>query len=505
MPFCLMNSHKSHLLAIDQGTTSTRAILFDGEARPLASHAVPLRQIYPANGWVEHDPREIWQATLDCCRAVLRGIPAGTVAAIGITNQRETSLVWDRKTGAPLYNAIVWQDRRGAARCAALKARGLEPGIAKKTGLLLDPYFSATKLEWLLKNVKGLKKRSVGESRSDQYKDICFGTIDSWLIWNLTKGQVHATDVTNASRTLLWNLKTRDWDESLLKLFGVPRAILPKVEESRGDFGHTDPMLLGAAIPILGVAGDQQAASFGQACFQPGDVKSTYGTGCFALVNTGRAVPRSKNRLLATALAQKQYAIEGSIFIAGAVVQWLRDELGILATAAESEVLARRARPAEGLYVVPAFTGLGAPYWEPQARGAILGLTRDAGKCEIVRAALDAVCYQTRDLLEAMRRDMAAAGLKRLRALKVDGGMVANDWFCQRLADLTGLAVERPKVTETTALGAAYLAGLGAGLFKNEKDIAARWALDRRFKPEMRNAERDGLYAGWKQAVSRVR
>jgi len=489
-----MNGRKSYLLAIDQGTTSTRAILFDGEARPLAVHAAALRQIYPANGWVEHDPGEIWQAALACCRAVLKGVAADEVAAIGITNQRETSLIWDKRTGAPLYNAIVWQDRRGAARCAALKKRGLEPGIARKTGLLLDPYFSATKLEWLLQNVKGLKGR-----------DLAFGTIDSWLIWNLTKGRVHATDVTNASRTLLWNLKRRDWDAGLLKLFGVPRAILPEVRESRGDFGRCDPLLLGAAIPILGVAGDQQAASFGQACFAPGDVKSTYGTGCFVLVNTGRTVPRSKNRLLATALAQKQYAIEGSIFIAGALVQWLRDELGLLATAAESEALAKRAGPAEGLYVVPAFTGLGAPYWEPQARGAILGLTRDMGKCEIVRASLDAVCYQTRDLLEAMRRDIAAAGLKRLRALKVDGGMVTNDWFCQRLADLTGLTVDRPKVTETTALGAAYLAGLGAELFRNEKDIAARWALDRRFRPAMTKTERDRLYTGWMAALSRVR
>jgi glycerol kinase len=489
-----VSGRKSYLLAIDQGTTSTRAILFDGTARPLVAHAVDLRQIYPANGWVEHDPAEIWQAVLACCRAVLKGVAAGEVAAIGITNQRETSLIWDKQTGAPLYNAIVWQDRRGAARCAALKKRGLEPGIAAKTGLLLDPYFSATKLEWLLQNVKGLKGR-----------DLAFGTIDSWLIWNLTKGRVHATDVTNASRTLLWNLKRRDWDAGLLKLFGVPRDILPEVRESRGDFGRSDPMLLGAAIPILGVAGDQQAASFGQACFAPGDVKSTYGTGCFALVNTGKTVPRSKNRLLATALAQKQYAIEGSIFIAGALVQWLRDELGLLATAAESEALAKRAGPAEGLYVVPAFTGLGAPYWEPQARGAILGLTRDMGKCEIVRASLDAVCYQTRDLLEAMRRDIAAAGLKRLRALKVDGGMVTNDWFCQRLADLTGLAVDRPKVTETTALGAAYLAGLGAGLFQNEKDIAARWALDRRFRPAMTKTERDRLYTGWMAALSRVR
>jgi len=493
MRFWRMNRIKSFILALDQGTTSTRAILFDAAGRPVRSHALPLRQIYPANGWVEHDPREIWQAALACAKAVLKGRDAGEVAAIGITNQRETSLIWDARTGAPLHNAIVWQDRRGAARCAALKKRGAEAGITRKTGLLLDPYFSATKLEWLLKNVKGLKNR-----------DIRFGTIDSWLIWNLTRGQVHATDVTNASRTMLWNLKTRDWDASLLKLFGVPRAILPDVRESRGDFGSTDPMLLGAAIPILGVAGDQQAASFGQACFAPGDVKSTYGTGCFALVNTGKTVPRSRNRLLATALAQKQYAIEGSIFVAGAVVQWLRDELGILATSPESESLAKRAKPAPGLYFVPAFTGLGAPYWNPQARGAILGLTRDVGRPEIVRAALDAVCYQTRDLLDAMRRDMAAAGLSRLRALKVDGGMVANDWFCQRLADITGLPVDRPVVTETTALGAAYLAGLGAGLFKSERDIAARWALDRRFVPAMKRAQRDRLYDGWLRAVTQV-
>src|SRR6185503_4667759 len=466
----------------------------DDQARPLRSHAVPLRQIYPANGWVEHDPREIWQAALECCRAVLKGEGADSVAAIGITNQRETSLIWNRKTGEPLYNAIVWQDRRGAARCAQLKKRGLEKSIGKKTGLLLDPYFSATKLEWLLKHVKGAKG-----------KDIAFGTIDSWLIWNLTRGRVHATDVTNASRTLLWNLTTRDWDDSLLKLFGVPRTLLPEVRESRGDYGVADPLLLGAPIPILGVAGDQQAASFGQACFSPGDVKSTYGTGCFALVNTGHRVPKSANRLLGTALAEKHYAIEGSIFIAGAVIQWLRDELGLLATSAESEVAAKRAKPAEGLYIVPAFTGLGAPYWRPEARGAIFGLTRDVGAAEIVRAALDAVCYQTRDLLEAVRKDMPSVGLKRLKALKVDGGMVTNDWFCQRLADLTGLPVDRPKVTETTALGAAYLAGLGAGLFRDARDISQRWALDRRFEPVLKKAERDRLYAGWMLAVSRVR
>lgn len=488
-----MNAIRRHILAIDQGTTSTRAILFDARGIPLRSHAEPLRQIYPANGWVEHDAGEIWAAVLACGRAVLQGLDATSVAAIGITNQRETSLIWDRKTGAPLHNAIVWQDRRSAPRCAQLKKRGLEKRITARTGLLLDPYFSATKLEWLLKHVKGLKGR-----------DIAFGTIDSWLIWNLTKGAVHATDVTNASRTMLWNLKTRDWDATLLKLFGVPRAVLPEVRESCGDFGRADPLLFGAAIPILGVAGDQQAASFGQACFRPGDVKSTYGTGCFALVNTGRTVPRSRNRLLATALAERQYAIEGSIFIAGAVVQWLRDELGVVASAPESESLAKQARETDGLYFIPAFTGLGAPWWDPGARGAILGLTRNIGRNEIVRAALDAVCYQTRDLLDAMKADMRAAGLARLRALKVDGGMVANDWFCQRLADLTGLPVDRPRVTETTALGVAYLAGLGANLFSGEKDIAAQWALDRRFAPTMKKARRDALYRGWRDAVKRI-
>jgi glycerol kinase len=486
-----------HLLAIDQGTTSTRAMLFDAAARPLAVHAVPLRQIFPANGWVEHDAAEIWQATLAACRKVLAGAPS--IAAIGVTNQRETTLVWDRATGRPLHNAIVWQDRRTAPRCAALKAKGWDRKIAAKTGLLLDPYFSATKLEWLLGHIPESKARA-------RQGEILFGTIDTWLVWNLTGGKVHATDVSNASRTMLLNLKSLDWDEELLKLFGVPRAMLPEVRDSAGDFGTTE--LFGGAIPILGVAGDQQAASIGQACFAPGDVKSTYGTGCFVLVNTGTAIPKSRNRLLATALyrrgAHKAYAIEGSIFIAGAVVQWLRDAAGMIDSAEAIEALAVKAQPAEGLYFVPAFTGLGAPYWRPNARGAITGLTRDMGKAEIARAALDAVCYQTRDLLEAMARDMKAAGLTKLRRLKVDGGMVKNDWFCQRLADLTGLAVERPVVTETTALGAAYLAGLGAGLFRHEKDIAARWALDRRFTPRMKKGKRDKLYGGWKRAIKQL-
>jgi len=487
---------KSALLAIDQGTTSTRAILFDGEARPLASHAIPLRQIYPANGWVEHDPAEIWQATLACCRAVLKGREAGEVAAIGITNQRETSLIWDRKTGAPLANAIVWQDRRGAARCAQLKKRGLERSISAKTGLLLDPYFSATKLEWLLKNVKGLKNR-----------DIAFGTIDSWLIWNLTKGAVHATDVTNASRTMLWNLKSRDWDASLLKLFGVPRAILPEVRESSSDFGKTDPMLLGAAIPILGVAGDQQAASFGQACFNPGDVKSTYGTGCFALLNTGADMVRSKNRLLTTIAyrlnGKTTYALEGSIFIAGAAVQWLRDGLKAIKRASDSGDLAAKADPLQEVYLVPAFTGLGAPHWDPDARGAIFGLTRNTGPEEIVRAALEAVCYQSRDLLDAMHKDWRN-GNGEDTVLRVDGGMVASDWTMQRLADLLDAPVDCPIILETTALGAAWLAGSRAGVWPDREGFAKAWARDRRFEPAMDDKIRNAKLKGWKNAVKRT-
>ncbi|HEY1708221.1 MAG TPA: glycerol kinase GlpK [Rhizomicrobium sp.] len=490
------------ILSIDQGTTSTRAILFDANAAPVASHQIELRQIYPDNGWVEHDANEIWQATVACCRAAVKGVAAADIAAIGITNQRETTVLWDRRTGAPLYNAIVWQDRRTAERCRALKAKKWEPKVSAKTGLLLDPYFSATKLEWLLDHIPGSRKRA-------EAGELAFGTIDAWLIYKLTGGAVHATDVTNASRTMLLNLKSLSWDADMLKLFRVPAALLPEVRDSAGDFGETMADILGAPVRIAGVAGDQQAASFGQACFKPGDVKSTYGTGCFALVNTGKGVPASKNRLLGTSAFRIKktnvYAIEGSIFIAGAVVQWLRDALGVIRTSDEIEALARTAKAAEGLYFVPAFTGLGAPYWDPDARGAIVGLTRDMGAAEIARAALDAVCYQTRDLLEAMKRDMKRAPLGSPRALKVDGGMVKNDWFCQRLADLTGLPVDRPKVTETTALGAAYLAGLSVGLFKDTKDIAARWALDRRFTPAMKPGARDALYEGWMRAVKRVR
>lgn len=490
------------ILVIDQGTTSTRAVLFDADGRPLAMHAIELAQVYPDNGWVEHDPDEIWGAALACCRAVLREHDPAAVAGLGITNQRETTLIWDKRTGRPLHNAIVWQDRRTAARCKALREAGFGGEVTGRTGLLLDPYFSATKLEWLLDNVPGARARAArGE--------IAFGTIDTWLLWNLTGGGVHATDVTNASRTMLLNLKSLAWDADLLTLFNIPRSVLPDLRDSAAHFGTTLPDLFGAPISVLGVAGDQQAAAIGQACFEPGDIKSTYGTGCFALVHTGSVPPQSQNRLIATAAARvagtPHYALEGSIFVAGAVVQWLRDQLGVIGQSADIERLARDAKETDGLYFVPAFTGLGAPYWDADARGAIIGLTRDSGVAEIARAALDAVCFQTRDLIEAMAKDLAASKIAAPKALKVDGGMVANDWFCQRLADFTGLPVERPRVTETTAMGAAYLAGLTAGLFRDTADIAQRWQLDRRFYPAMSAGRRDQLYQGWTAAIARVR
>jgi glycerol kinase len=497
-----METEPPFLLAIDQGTTSTRAILFDSGARPVASHAIALRQFYPANGWVEHDPEEIWQAVRACCRVAAKGVAPAEIAAIGLTNQRETTVLWERQSGAPLHNAIVWQDRRTAERCRALKDAGHEARVTARTGLLLDPYFSATKAEWLLDHVPGARARA-------ERGEFALGSIDSWLIFKLTGGLVHATDVTNASRTMLLDLASLAWDDELLALFNVPRGALAEVRDSAGDFGTTTQDFLGAPVAIRGVAGDQQAAAFGQACFAAGDVKSTYGTGCFALVNTGSIVPVSHNRLVATSAyragSETAYAIEGSIFIAGAVVQWLRDALGVIRNAGEIEALARTAKDVDGLYFVPAFTGLGAPYWDPDARGAILGLTRDMGVAEIARAALDAVCFQTRDLIDAMGRDMQTVGLSAPASLKVDGGMVANDWFCQRLADVTGLAVERPKVTETTALGAAYLAGLATGLFRDLRDIANAWALDRRFAPELPSHARNALYDGWKKAVARMR
>ncbi|HEY6579435.1 MAG TPA: glycerol kinase GlpK [Rhizomicrobium sp.] len=496
-----MDAEAPFLLAVDQGTTSTRAILFDAAMRPLASHAIELRQIYPANGWVEHDPEEIWQAVITCCRVAAKGVAPKDIAAIGIANQRETTVLWERASGRALHNAIVWQDRRTADACHALKERGCEPFVTGRTGLVIDPYFSATKLLWLLDHVSDARLRA-GRG------ELAFGTIDSWLVFRLTGGRIHATDVTNASRTMLFNLHTLDWDGELLELFDIPRELLPEIRESAGEFGETGDSLLGRDIGIRGVAGDQQAAAVGQACFSEGDVKATYGTGCFALVQTGHVVPVSHNRLLATASCRMggraSYAIEGSIFVAGGVVQWLRDALGVIETAAGIEALAARAGDAEGLYFVPAFTGLGAPWWDPAARGAILGLASDMGAAEIARAALDAVCFQTRDLLEAMGDDMRRAGLGAPLVLKLDGGMARNDGFCQRLADLAGRTVLRPAITETTALGAACLAGLASGIFRDRDDIAAAWSPDRRFEPQLATPRRDALYDGWKDAVARV-
>jgi len=497
-----MDAEPPFFLAIDQGTTSTRAILFDAGLRPLATHAIELRQIYPANGWVEHDPEEIWKSVLACCRVAAKGVSPAEIAAIGLTNQRETTVLWERATGKALHNAIVWQDRRTATVCSTLKDRGLEPRIIERTGLVIDPYFSATKLQWLLDHVPQARVRA-------ERGGLAFGTIDSWLIFRLTGGRVHATDVTNASRTMLFNLHTLDWDDELLSLFQIPRSLLPEIRDSADGFGETGADVLGAPVAIRGVAGDQQAASFGQACFAEGQVKATFGTGCFALVNTGPDVPVSANRLLATVAwriaGRATYALEGSIFVAGGVVQWLRDALGVLKSADEIERLAERARDFAGLYFVPAFTGLGAPYWDAEARGAILGLTRDTGTAEIARAALDAVCYQTRDLLDAMARDIAHMSLAAPDVLKVDGGMARNTTFCQRLADLTGCKVARPAVTETTALGAAALAALSSGVFRDLSEIASSWSQDRAFSPQLDTATRDELYAGWQDAVSRVR
>jgi glycerol kinase len=492
-----------HLLAIDQGTTSTRAILFGEDGSPRVEARRELRQIYPAQGWVEHDGEEIWTATLEVVREVLgvSGISAREVAAIGITNQRETTCVWERHTGRLLHHAIVWQDRRTAETCARLRATGAEAMVAAKTGLLIDPYFSGTKLAWILDHVPEARHLAArGE--------LAFGTIDTFLLWRLTGGRVHATDATNAARTLLFDINSQAWDQELLDLIDVPANVLPEVRDCAGDFGETEPGLFGAAIPIRGIAGDQQSAAIGQACFAPGSIKATYGTGCFVLVNTGDAPIASHHRLLSTVAlrlgAKPSFALEGSIFVAGAAVQWLRDGLRLFKGAAETEALARAARPDAHVYMVPAFTGLGAPHWDPDARGAILGLTRDTGIAEIVRATLEAIAFQTRDLIEAIGNDLAEQGRPRPASLRVDGGMVVNDWAMQFLADMLGIPVERPKVTETTALGAAFLAGLGAGIYKSTDDLARTWALDRRFEPRMSAHERADRWAGWQQAVARV-
>jgi glycerol kinase len=491
------------VLAIDQGTTSTRAIVFSirGEAITTAQKALP--QIFPADGWVEHDPEEIWSATVEVCRRVLAEVDSERLGAIGITNQRETAVIWDRKTGKPIHNAIVWQDRRGAPLCRKLVEAGHEPMIQQKTGLLIDSYFSATKIAWLLENVSGARARA-------ENGELAFGTIDSFLLWRLTGGEVHATDSTNASRTMLFDIHRKDWDDGLLKLFGVPKSLLPAVKPNAGVFGTSKTSDdrgggIGIALPIAGMAGDQQAAVIGQACLNPGMIKSTYGTGCFALLNMGSEAKPSKNRLLTTIAYQLgdrfAYAVEGSIFVAGAAVQWLRDGLKLFHEAGETDSLAKSASNSSNVYLVPAFTGLGAPYWDPEARGAILGLTRDTGIAEVVRSALEAVCYQTQDLMAAMSAD----GGTRPTALRVDGGMARNDWVLQFLADILQLPVERPHVTETTALGAAFCAALGSGMIADVAAIEAAWKPDRRFVPKMTAAERDRRYAGWQDAVRRIR
>ncbi|WP_371155235.1 glycerol kinase GlpK [Jannaschia sp. 2305UL9-9] len=488
----------THILAIDQGTTSSRAILFDGSMRIVASAQQEFTQFFPNSGWVEHDAEEIWSTVEPTCRTAMsdHDVTAADIAGIGITNQRETTLIWDRRTGDPIHHAIVWQDRRTAAFCRDLIAEGHEPMVTARTGLLLDPYFSATKLRWLLDNVDGARARA-------EAGDLLFGTMDSYLIWKMTEGRSHVTDATNAARTMLYNIHDGCWDEEICGLLDIPMGLLPEVRDCAADFGTTN--ILGGSTPILGVAGDQQAATVGQACFGKGMLKSTYGTGCFALLNTGDTPVTSGNRLLGTIAYQLEgkptYALEGSIFIAGAVVQWLRDGLGIIGSAAETQALAEQADPTQSLYLVPAFTGLGAPHWDADARGAIYGLTRGSGPAEFARAALESVGYQTRDLLEAMTSDMGGLGET---VLRVDGGMSASDWAMQFLSDILGAPVDRPKVTETTALGAAWLAGMRAGVYPDQDGFADTWALQRRFEAEMPAEERDRRYAGWTDAVGRT-
>jgi glycerol kinase len=492
-------SSPRHVLAIDQGTTSTRAIAFDANARAVAIARRELEQHYPTPGWVEHNAEDIWRDTLASVREVLARSAAGvqSVAALGIANQRETAVIWERATGKPIHRAIVWQDRRTAAECARLKAQGAEALVRSRTGLLIDPYFSATKVAWLLDHVAGARARA-------ERGELAFGTIDTFLLWHLTGGRVHATDITNASRTLLFDIHAQRWDEELLRLFGVPRPLLAEVRDSSEVYGMTEPALFGRALPIGGIAGDQQAALIGQACFAPGTAKSTYGTGCFLLLNTGETAVASANRLLTTPAyrigAQTSYALEGSIFVAGAAVKWLRDRLGVIPNVAESAAIARRVPDDHGVYLVPAFVGLGAPHWEPEARALICGLTLDASGDHVTRAALESVAYQTLDLTHAMQRDGARAAT----AIRVDGGMAANDWFCQFLADVLDARVERPAELETTALGAAFLAGLATGVWNGLGAVAEAWSTAAVFAPSMTPARRAALIAGWHLAVERT-
>jgi glycerol kinase len=491
----------SFVLAIDQGTTSSRAIVFRSDISIAAVAQQEFPQHFPASGWVEHEPDDIWTSTVTVCRDALRqaGLTAKDIAAIGITNQRETAIVWDRATGRAVHRAIVWQDRRTADICAQLKAEGCEPAITQKTGLIIDPYFSGTKVAWILDHVPGARRRA-------EAGELLFGTVDCYLLWRLTGGRVHATDATNASRTLLFNIHTGQRDDELTKMLRVPRSMLPEVKDSSHAYGESTPDLFGGAIAISGIAGDQQAATIGQACFAPGMIKSTYGTGCFALLNTGATPVASKNKLLTTIAYQlggkRTYALEGSIFVAGSAVQWLRDGIGVIKQAAETGPLADKSDSTQSVYLVPAFVGLGAPYWNPRVRGALFGLTRNTGPAELAHAALESVCYQTYDLREAMRADLP--GEKAANVLRVDGGMTASDWTMQRLADLLDAPVDRPMIQETTALGAAYLAGLSAGVYPEPSKFADNWRLERRFKPNMSAATRERKLKGWERAVRGV-
>jgi glycerol kinase len=490
---------KNLLLAIDQGTTSSRAILFSRAGKILSLKQKELKLCYPEKGWVEQDPQAIWTDTLQVARGVVKGQGhADKIAAIGITNQRETTILWDRATGKPVYNAIVWQDRRTADLCAKLKRRGHEKKITAKTGLLLDPYFSATKIAWILDNVKGARKKA-------EAGKLAFGTVDCWLLWNLTGGKVHATDATNAARTMLFNIVQQKWDKDLLKLFKIPASLLPEVKDNVALFGKTKKELLGQSYIISGMAGDQQAALIGQACFREGMVKSTYGTGCFALINIGEKFRTSKNRLLTTPAyrlnGRMTYAIEGSIFVAGAAIQWLRDDMRLFKYAADSEKRALSVKDNNGVYFVPAFTGLGAPYWEPEVKALITGLSRESTAAHVVRAALEAQAYQTKDLMAAMEKDSGCA----LSVIRADGGLVANEFMCRFLADILDKSVEIPHVAETTAWGAACLAGLHAGVFSSLDDISKRWKASRSYKSKMNKAQRTALYKGWKKSVRQAR
>ncbi len=492
---------KKYILALDQGTTSSRAIIFDKAGNIIKTAQKEFTQYYPKAGWVEHDPMEIWGTQSGVAREVLEtaGVSPQEIAAIGITNQRETTVVWDKNTGKPVYNAIVWQCRRTASICDGIKAGGHEEYIRENTGLVVDAYFSGTKVKWILDNVEGAREKA-------EAGDLIFGTVDSWLVWNLTRGAQHVTDYTNASRTMLYNIKDLKWDEKILEIMDVPASMLPEVKPSSEVYGVTDPATFGGAqIPIAGIAGDQQAALFGQACYGEGMVKNTYGTGCFMLMNTGEKMVPSQNGLLTTIAwgldGKVNYALEGSIFIAGASVQWLRDELKLITDAADSEYFATKVDDTNGVYVVPAFAGLGAPYWDMYARGAMVGLTRGANKNHIIRATLESIAYQTRDVIDAMQAD---SGIK-LSTLKVDGGATANNFLMQFQSDILGVEVARPVVAETTALGAAYLAGLAVDFWSSKEEIAKNWAVDKTFKNEIPEVKRDELYDGWKRAVERAK